>query len=70
MAAMLVMAGVPRAAQAENWQNTASLYLWLPKTTTDLETANGTVSSEISASDVLSNLDFGFMGDFEARKGR
>jgi hypothetical protein len=46
-------------------------YLWTTKTGVSAETPTGeTVEAELSFSDALKDLDFAFMGAFEARKGK
>lgn len=57
-------------AQDLDWTYRATLYGWLPAMSTSVETAFGTVEGDASGSDVLSNLDFAFMGSFAAQRGR
>lgn len=68
-AGMLLVAAAPAAAQ-DGWQFTFTPYGWLPGMTNKLHTQFGTVESEASGSDALSNLDFVFMAALEARHGR
>jgi hypothetical protein len=56
-------------AQQGGWSFDATLYLWATDTTTTLDTRFGEVESELSFSDALEQLDFAFMGAFEARNG-
>ncbi|WP_157973483.1 outer membrane protein [Tropicimonas sp. IMCC34043] len=65
----LVLAG-PAVAQDSQWSFEASLYGWLPGASTTADTRFGTVESDTSGSDALSNLDMAFMGTFQARNGR
>ena len=71
-ASMTVLIAAPAAAAAEDpgWTFAVSPYAWIPGITASVGTAWGTVGVEKSGSDVLSNLDFAFMGAFEARNGR
>lgn len=66
--ALLAAAG-PAAAQ-EGWSFALSPYVWLPGMTTALDTDQGKVEIETDADDVLTELDFAFMGAAEARKDR
>lgn len=56
-------------ALAEGWTFAISPYLWLPGLDSSASTARGDFDVSLSTSDVLSNLDFGFMGVAEARNG-
>jgi hypothetical protein len=58
------------AAQDGSWTYGATLYGWLPGMTTQIETDFGTIESETSGSDALSNLDMVFMGTFQAQRDR
>jgi opacity protein-like surface antigen len=61
------------AATAEDmdWKFALTAYLWTTKTGVTAETPAGeTVEAELSFSDALKDLDFAFMGAFEARKGK
>ncbi len=69
IALALVLAG-PASAQDQNWNYKATLYGWLPSMTTAVDTDFGTIESSSSGSDVLSDLDFVFMGTFAAQNGR
>lgn len=68
-ALVLLLAG-PASAQDQNWNYKATLYGWLPSMTTAVDTDFGTFESSSSGSDVLSDLDFVFMGTFAAENGR
>ncbi len=57
-------------AQDSGWQYSASIYGWLTGMKSTVSTTFGDVTTKISARDVLSNLDIGFMGTLEARNGR
>lgn len=65
----VVLAG-PAAAQNSDWSFALSPYAWTPGITSSVETAWGTVEVDQSSREVLSQLDFAFMGLFEARNGR
>ena len=65
-----VLSGQSAAAQDASWTYNATFYGWFPGMTTSVETGSGTIESETSASDSLSNLDMAFMGTFGAQKGR
>jgi hypothetical protein len=67
---MTVLLAAPVAAQDSGWSFALSPYLWAPGIDASVETAWGTVSVDKSSGDVLSDLDLGFMGVFEARNGR
>lgn len=56
--------------QDPGWEFAVSPYLWTPGINASVGTALGTVSVDMSTSDVLSKLDLAFMGALEARKGR
>ncbi|MCB1311177.1 MAG: hypothetical protein KDK29_04455 [Sedimentitalea sp.] len=58
------------AAQGLRWEFTASPYLWVPGSTTSIETGLGTLEADAGISDVLSATEFALMGVFEARRGR
>jgi hypothetical protein len=59
----------PAMAEGSDWSYAATLYGWTPALGTEVVTAFGTVDADLSISDALSNLDFAFMGIFEARNG-
>ena len=61
LAALAVIAS-PCTAYAGEWKYAATIYLFTPETTT----AIGGVETTLSFSDALDNLDFAFMGAFEA----
>lgn len=70
LAATLLVAG-PAFAQGSGWNYAASIYLFTPETTVGTTTPRGRpVEGTLSFSDALSNLDFAFMGAFEASNGR
>ena len=69
LACALLAAAGPAAAQ-DGWSFAASPYVWLPGFSTSAETGRGTVDIDKSTSDAVSDLDFAFMGAFEARSGR
>ncbi|MCX7300162.1 MAG: hypothetical protein NTX73_07240 [Rhodobacterales bacterium] len=55
------------SAQDAGWQYRSTLYLWFPGTTASVETPNGTIEGEVSASDALQSLEMGFMGTVAAQ---
>ena len=62
---------VASAAAAEDWRYSMTTYLWTTKTGISAETPlGGTVEGELSFTDALKDLDFAFMGAFEARRGK
>lgn len=70
---LAVMLAAPVAAQDagdSGWEFAISPYLWASGIESSVETQWGTVGVDLSASDIFSNLDFAFMGVFEARKSR
>jgi opacity protein-like surface antigen len=69
LAGALLLAAAPAAAQ-DGWEFAFTPYAWLPSLTNKLHTQFGTIESEASGEDTLSNLDFAFMAAFEARHGR
>ncbi len=68
-AALLGLVGAPVAAQDGGWSYSATAYLWATDTTVTADTPFGEVESELSFSDAVQDLKFGFMGTFEARRG-
>ncbi|PZQ97754.1 MAG: hypothetical protein DI533_11345 [Cereibacter sphaeroides] len=69
LAAGLILGATAAQAQ-DGWTREARLYMWFSgiQTTSDTK-ALGPVSTDVSADDVLSNLDFGLMAAVEGRKG-
>ncbi|MDB6178954.1 porin family protein [Paracoccus sp. Z330] len=65
-----VFLSVPASAQQGDWEYTGSIYMFMPETTSTIDTQNGPVESKLSFSDALSNLDLSFMGTFEASNDR
>jgi hypothetical protein len=64
-----MLAAAPAVAQ-DGWSFAISPYAWLPGLSTSVDTAQGTVDIDTSASDAISDLDFAFMAAAEARKDR
>lgn len=64
--AALATLAFPGTAFAGDWDYTASIYIYTSETTA----AIGDVEASLSFSDALDNLDFSFMGAFEANNGR
>jgi opacity protein-like surface antigen len=70
-AATCVLMASAASAQDMDWKYALTAYLWTTKTGVSAETPTGeTVDAELSFSDALKDLDFAFMGAFEARKGK
>lgn len=67
--ALAATASMPLSAEAQGWEYSASIYLWMSGIETSLDTPVGTVDAELSFGDVLENLDFAFFGTFEAQNG-
>ncbi|MBP7000520.1 hypothetical protein [Amaricoccus sp.] len=72
LAATALGAGSAATAQeaAGGWRLAATVYAWLPALSSSLDTEVGTLDGDVSSGDVISNLDFAFMGALEARTGR
>jgi opacity protein-like surface antigen len=70
LACLCALAASPAAAQDGGWNFSATGYLWLPATKTTADTAFGEVESTLSASDAISDLEFGFMGSVAAQRDR
>ncbi|MFT3975122.1 MAG: hypothetical protein QM699_17265 [Amaricoccus sp.] len=70
LTAATLATGLAAPAIAEPRSFSLSPYLWLPGLDTSAGTAKGDFDFSLSASDVLSSLDVGFMGVAEARNGR
>ena len=69
LAGVLLLGAAPAAAQ-DAWEFAITPYAYLPGVTAKLNTDFGTVESNTSGSDAITNLDFAFMAAFEARRGR
>lgn len=67
VAAMPANVSAEEAAQNDRWQFDATLYMWM--TGMNGKTATGD-DFKVTFGDLLDNLDFAFMGVFEAHKGR
>ncbi len=68
--ALSVLLAAPAAAQSQDWTFAGSLYGWVPALSASTQTRFGTLDSDVSGSDALSDLDMAFMGTFEARRGK
>lgn len=64
-AALLFSVG---AQAGEDWQFTARMDIWLPDTSG--ETAFSGADFKMDVEDILDDVEFGFLGSFEARRGR
>lgn len=69
LTATALAAGLAAPAVAESWTYAVSPYLWLSGLDTSASTPRGDFNLSMSPSDVLSELDVGFMGVAEARNG-
>ncbi|MCJ7483675.1 MAG: hypothetical protein MUO31_12005, partial [Thermodesulfovibrionales bacterium] len=65
--AMPAIAAAEEPAQKDGWQFGANIYMWMP--TIGGKSANGD-TIEINFDDILKDLEFTYMGGFEARNGR
>ena len=68
--AIAVMSASGAAAQDLDWTYRATMYGWIPGMSTSVETSFGTVETNPDAGDILSALDFAFMGSLSAQRGR
>jgi hypothetical protein len=69
--AAAVALGSPSVAAAEDdWKYTATIYGWFAGVKTTLDTPAGEVTSEVDVEELFKDLDIGFLGALEARKGR
>jgi hypothetical protein len=68
--AVVLLSAQAAVAQDAGWTYSTTIYGWLPGMTTEVETDFGTVETETSGSDALSNLDMVFMGTFAAQNDR
>ncbi|QYZ71568.1 outer membrane beta-barrel protein [Neotabrizicola shimadae] len=68
-ALLLGCLATPALAQDSGWDFRTTLYLWFPGMSATVDTPEGTVSSDLSPTDALSNLDMGFMGSVGAQNG-
>ena len=57
-------------AQDSDWERSATIYLFTAETKTGIGTPALSLESTLSFEDALENLDFAFMGAFEAHNGR
>ena len=57
-------------AQQGAWEYSATFYLFMAETDTSISTPSRSVETTLSFSDALDNLDFAFMGVFEAHNGQ
>jgi opacity protein-like surface antigen len=65
----LALSALPAVAQESQWAYDLSFNLWLSDTAVSADTPFGTVDAELSFSDAIQDLDFAFMGTFQARNG-
>ena len=65
----LALSALPAVAQESQWAYDLSFNLWLSDTAVSTDTPFGKVDAELSFSDAIQDLDFAFMGTFQARNG-
>jgi hypothetical protein len=69
----IAMASIPASAEiidkSEHWKNFVAIYGWMPSMNGDVKVKGVDANVDISFSDILSNLKFGFMGHYEGFKG-
>jgi opacity protein-like surface antigen len=70
LAALVALAAGHASAQDGGWSFKITPYVWLPDTTIGVDTPRGTVSAELGIDDAIKDLDFAFMGAFEANRGK
>lgn len=70
VAAVVFSSTVPVEAQENTWETSFVFYLWAAETDTAVSTPLGTIETTLPFSDAWENLDFAFMGVFEARRNR
>lgn len=61
---------VKQATSGKKWEFGAAMYLWLPALSGDIGANGRTAEIDLSMGDVLSKFKAGFMGTFEARRGK
>jgi hypothetical protein len=69
MTATLAAIALPLSAQAQSWEYSASVYLWMSALDTTVGTPRFTVETELSFGDILDKLDFAAFAKLEARNG-
>jgi opacity protein-like surface antigen len=69
LAPLLILAATPVHAQSGEWTYRATLYGWLSGLSTSIDTPRGTVSTDLSFSDILDDLQMAAFATFEARRG-
>ncbi len=68
-AVLIALLAAAPARSAEGWTFSVSPYAWFTGVSASTRIADRTLEADVSAGDVLSNLDFAFMGAVEARNG-
>lgn len=66
---LTLLTASPGFSQSPNWYYAVSIYLFTAETDVEAGTPFGPVEGNFSFSDALDNLDFAFMGAFEASNG-
>lgn len=69
--AMPLAANAQAQAKADDWQFRATLYGWFPglSGTTEFRSGTGGPTINVNSKDLIENLKFAFMGNFQAQKG-
>jgi len=74
LALLLVTPGIagaqPASPSSDDWEFLLTPYLWGSGMDGTVGIAGRDADFEVSAKDLIKSLDFGFMGNFEARRGR
>lgn len=60
----------PASPASDDWEFLLTPYLWASGLSGTVGIAGRDADFEVSAKDLIQSLDFGFMGNFEARRGR
>ena len=69
LASLLILAAGPVHAQSNDWSYRATVYGWLSGLSSTIDAPRGSVSTDLSFSDVLDNLQMAAFASFEARRG-
>jgi opacity protein-like surface antigen len=69
LASLTILAAGPVHAQSSDWTYRATLYGWLSGLSSSIDAPRGSVSTDLSFSDVLEDLQMAAFASFEARRG-
>jgi opacity protein-like surface antigen len=69
LAPLLILAAGPVHAQSDDWSYRATVYGWLSGLSSTIDAPRGSVSTDLSFSDVLDDLQMAVFASFEARRG-